>query len=266
MVEILIDGKPYEVAEGMTILEAARQNDIYIPTLCWHEELTPHGGCRMCIVEVEGLRNLPTACTTPCSDGMKIRTHTAQVQDARREILQLFMSEHPSSCLICDEKDQCSVTLNTIRKAGVTTGCRYCSKDQWCELQAIAKYLGVDQLEYPIHYRGLPVEKEDPFYDRDYNLCILCGRCVRVCQEVRLANVLAFKHRGREAVVGPAFDRSHFDAGCEFCGACVEACPVGALKERGPRLGRRARNTRSRPRAPIAAWAVRFVSCSGTIA
>ena len=106
-VTVTIDNKPYTVAKGISILEAAEQNGIYIPTLCAHKELTPYGGCRMCIVEVEGFRNLPTACTTPIADGMVIRTNTAQVQSMRTEILQLFLSEHTSSCLICEEKDQC---------------------------------------------------------------------------------------------------------------------------------------------------------------
>jgi len=231
-VNISIDNKPYEASDGMTILEVARQNDIYIPTLCAHEDLSPHGGCRMCIVEVEGIRNFPTACTTPVSDGMVIRTHTAQVEAVREEVLQLFLSEHTSSCLICDEKDECKQVLSTIRKAGVTTGCRYCPKDGQCELQAVTERMEVKELKYPIHYRNFRVEKEDPFYDRDYNLCILCGRCVRMCQEVRTANVIAITKRGRESIVAPAFGRTHMEAGCEFCGACVSVCPTGSLREK----------------------------------
>jgi formate dehydrogenase major subunit/formate dehydrogenase alpha subunit len=186
----------------------------------------------MCIVEVEGMRNLPTACTTPVENGMIIRTNTAQLQAMRMEILQLFMSEHTASCLVCDEKEECKRYSVTIRKAGVTTGCRYCPKDGQCELQDLAERLGVKEIIYPIHYRNLRVENEDPFYDRDYNLCILCGRCIRMCQEVRTANVLAFKQRGRATVVGPAFGRTHLEAGCEFCGACVAVCPTGTLREK----------------------------------
>jgi len=231
-VQVTIDNKPYRVKKGLTILEAAKQNNIYIPTLCAHEELTPYGGCRMCIVEVEGMRTFPTACTTPIEEGMIIRTHTAQVQSIRKEILQLFLSEHTSSCLICEEKEECKTYMGTIRKAGVTTGCRYCPKDGQCELQEVVERFEITEIVYPIYYRHLQVEKEDPFYDRDYNLCILCGRCVRMCQEVRLANVLAFKQRGRNTIIGPAYARTHLEAGCEFCGACVEVCPTGTLSEK----------------------------------
>jgi len=231
-VNVVIDNKAINAEKGATILDVAKMHDIYIPTLCYHERLSPHGGCRMCIVEVEGLRTFPTACTTPVEEGMIIRTHTAQIQEMRGEILQLFLSEHTASCLVCDEKVECREFMSTVRKAGVTTGCRYCPKDGQCELQAVTEALEVEDIIYPIYYRGMRVETEDPFYDRDYNLCILCGRCVRMCQEVRLADVLAYKNRGREAIIGPAFTRTHFESGCEFCGACVSVCPTGALREK----------------------------------
>ncbi len=186
----------------------------------------------MCIVEVDRMRGFPTACTTPVEDGMVIQTHTAQVHAVRLEILQLILSEHTSSCLICDEREECRLYSTTIRKAGVTTGCRFCSNDNRCELQDVATYLGLQEIGYPIYYRNLPVETDDPFFDRDYNLCILCGRCVRMCQDVRSADTLAFTQRGRHTVIGPAFNRSHVDAGCEFCGACVSVCPTGALAEK----------------------------------
>ena len=165
-------------------------------------------------------------------NGIKIRTHTAQVQAERKEILQLILSEHTSSCLICEESDQCRESMVTIKKAGVTTGCRYCPNDSDCELQEVVEYLKIDDIGYPVYYRNLPVEKFDPFYDRDYNLCILCGRCIRMCQEIRTANTLAFKQRGRYTTIGPAFHRTHLEAGCEFCGSCVSACPTGALSEK----------------------------------
>ncbi len=231
-VQIEIDHKPFKVKKRTTILEAAQKNNIYIPTLCYHKDLAPYGGCRMCLVEVEGMRGFPTACTTPVEEGMVVRTHTKQLNDERSEILRLLLSEHTASCLICDENDACREAMGTIRKAGVTTGCRYCPKDGQCELQDVVKYLDLKDINYPIYYRNMIVEKEDPFYDRDYNLCILCGRCIRVCHEVRAANTLAFKERGRHTVIGPAYTRTHLEAGCEFCGACVEVCPTGTLSEK----------------------------------
>jgi len=231
-VNINIDDKRLEVESGLTILQAAEQNNIYLPTLCAHKDLSPFGGCRMCIVEVKGMRGFPTACTTTVEEEMAIKTHTAQLQTERRKILQLILSEHTSSCLICEEKEECRAYLGTIRKAGVTTGCRYCPDDGKCELQEVTERLEIKEINYPIYYRHLRVEKEDPFYDRDYNLCILCGRCIRVCQEIRIANTLAFKQRGHNTIVGPAFGRTHLDAGCEFCGACVSVCPTGALSEK----------------------------------
>jgi formate dehydrogenase alpha subunit len=231
-VHINIDNRALDVEPGLTILQAAERNGIYIPTLCAHQDLTPFGGCRLCIVKVDGIRGLTTACTTPVEEGMVVRTDTAQVQAERREILRLILSEHTSSCLICDERVECKEYMGTIRKSGVTTGCRYCPNDDQCELQDVVDYLDVKEIGYPVYYRGLLVEKKDPFYDRDYNLCILCGRCIRVCQEIRTASTLAFKQRGGHTVIGPAFDRSHLEAGCEFCGACVSVCPTGALAEK----------------------------------
>jgi len=231
-VTLSVDNRALVVPHGSTILEAARRHDIYIPSLCAHKDLTPFGGCRLCIVEVDGMRGLPTACTTPVEPGMAVRTHTALLHEMRREILQLVLSEHPCSCLVCDEATECRNYATTIRKVGVTTGCRWCPNDGRCELQEVAAYLKLSEIKYPVSYRGLVVEKNDPFYDRDYNLCILCGRCVRVCQEVRAAGTLAFSRRGYQTIIGPAFGRSHLDAGCEFCGACVEVCPTGALSEK----------------------------------
>ena len=231
-ITVTIDNTVLKVDAGLTILQAAREHGIHIPSLCAHEKLSPLGGCRLCIVEIDGLRGFPTACTTPVADGMVVNTHTAQVQQTRREILQMILSEHTSSCLICDERVECKQFMPTIRKAGVTTGCRYCPNDDRCELQTLVEELKVEEIGHPVYYRGLRVEKEDPFYDRDYNLCIRCGRCIRACNEIRGANVLAFKQRGRHELVGPAFERTHMDSGCEFCGACVEVCPTGALAEK----------------------------------
>ncbi len=227
-----IDNQEIEAREGMTLLDAAQENDIYIPHLCSHPELSPYGGCRLCIVEVEGIRGYPTACTTSVKEGMKVRTLTDIIQKMRQEIIQLILSEHPGGCLICQEAEECAKTMETIRKVGVTTGCRWCPKDGDCELQRVVQYLKIDSIKFPVYYQGLDVEKYDPFFDRDYNLCIYCARCVRICEEHRKSFVLALNERGKDATVGPAFHISHIEAECEFCGACVSVCPTGALSEK----------------------------------
>jgi predicted molibdopterin-dependent oxidoreductase YjgC len=160
---------------------------------------------------------------------MVVRTDSAEIRGLRQEILKLVLSEHPGSCLFCGEKDECIRFQGTIRKSGMTTGCRYCPNDGRCELQQITEKVGLTETSYPVSFRNLPVEKDDPFYDRDYNLCVLCGRCVRICNALRMNGTLSFKRRGKLTTIGPAFDRSHLDGGCEFCGACVSVCPTGAL-------------------------------------
>ncbi len=230
--KIEINNKEYNTGNALTILEVASQNGIYIPSLCAHPELTPYGGCRLCIVEVEGKRGYPTACTTLLEDGMVVRTETQVLQEMRKELIQMILSEHTSACLVCDEVNGCGGFQETIRKVGVTTGCRWCPKDKDCELQKVVNYLDIHELTLPGLYRAVPVEKYDPFFDRDYNLCIYCGRCVRICTEHRKSNVLALRQRGNKTTIGPAYEDSHIDADCEFCGACVSVCPTGAMSEK----------------------------------
>jgi len=231
--KITIDNREFAAREGTTILEIADKNDIYIPHLCSHPELSPYGGCRLCIVEVEGIRGYPTACTTQLTDGMVIRTETRTLREMRRDILRLILSEHPTGCIFCEDEEECSDFQTTIRKVGVTTGCRWCARDKDCELRDVVDHLQVEDISLPVSYRALPEERYDPFFDRDYNLCIYCARCVRICQEHRKSSVISFKQRGRLTTIGPAFELTHVEADCEFCGACVSVCPTGAMSEKG---------------------------------
>jgi NADH dehydrogenase/NADH:ubiquinone oxidoreductase subunit G len=230
--QVRIDGRSVSVPQGITVLRAAELARVEIPSLCAHKELSPFGGCRLCSVEIAHERGYPLACSTPVREDMEVTTESEALRLLRRQILELILSQHPSSCLACDESEECRRSQATIRKAGVSTGCRSCPNDGRCELQRVAERLGVKDITYPVTYRGLEPEHDDPFFDRDYNLCILCGRCVRMCAEVRGASVLSFKYRGRRTLIGPAFGRSHLDAGCEFCGACVSVCPTGALTDK----------------------------------
>ncbi len=206
-ISLLIDGKQVSVDSGATVLEAAREAGIYIPTLCYHHSLKPYGGCRLCIVEIEGLRGFHSSCTTPVLEGMIVRTNTEQLQELRKGIFELIVAEHPMACLTC-------------------------AKNQRCELQSVAAHIGLQDFTITSQGRNLPILTDSPFFDRDYNLCILCGRCVRVCQEIRGVGAIAWTYRGSQTLPGTAFNRPILDSGCQSCGACVDICPTGALMER----------------------------------
>jgi predicted molibdopterin-dependent oxidoreductase YjgC len=233
--KFLIDGREIEVKDKKTILEVARANGIYIPSLCDHPRLAPFTGCRLCLVEIKGRRGFSPSCHTIVEEGMEVATQTPQLQTMRRTILELILSEHPNACVICTEKDKCEEYKSTIRKVGEVTGCVLCPENSRCQLQEVAEALKIDKIHFPSLYRNLDVRKDDPFFDRNYNLCILCGRCVRICHELRGASVLSFIFRGPRTVVGTALDRTLLESGCQFCGACVDVCPTGALVERAIR-------------------------------
>jgi formate dehydrogenase beta subunit len=231
-ITLTIDGKSVEVEKGVTVLRAARNAGIYIPTLCYHPDLQPYGGCRLCIVEIENMRGLPTACTTPATDGMKVSTNTAPLQELRRSFLQLILSEHPNACLTCQRRERCGPYDICLRHVAVTERCVNCPSNGQCELQEVVDYIGVEEISVPYKYKELPVDfTREPLIRRDYNLCILCGRCVQMCADIRGIAAITFSKRGFNTVVGTAFDKPLQDSGCRFCGACVEVCPTGALMD-----------------------------------
>lgn len=206
-VNIWINDQQVKAKAGQTILQAADDAGIYIPRLCFHPALEPSGSCRLCAVEIEGQRGLPAACTTPVSEGLRVQTQSTKVIDFRREMLQLILQDHPRHCLGCP-------------------------RNGTCELQQLVAVVGID---FP--YPAPDVTRPEPlpggsYFERDYSLCVRCGRCVRVCHEVRGARTIVFREAkdGRQSV-GTPFGRSLEESGCQFCGACVDVCPVGALRE-----------------------------------
>ena len=232
-ITISIDGVEITTQPGKMVLEAAIEAGVYIPYLCYHPGMKPFAACRMCVVGVEGGRGYPAACVLPVQNEMKIRSETPDVIDLRRSVMQMLIAEHPDGCLTCHRVDICGPSDVCLRHVSVNDRCVTCPKNERCELKDTVRYLGMD-LESPLQYkyRQIPLEVSDPFYDRDYNLCIVCGRCVRACEELRGDDAICFTERGGSALVGTSFGTSLLESGCEFCGACIDVCPVGALVER----------------------------------
>ena len=201
MINLAINGKEISVEEGTTILEAALQNGINIPHLCYDKRLRPYGSCRLCVVEVEGQGKLLASCSTPATEGMAVSTETPKLLKARQTVLELLLIHHPLDCPVCD-------------KAGE------------CELQDLAFKYGSTKNRFKGERKHELTDTESPIVERNTNRCILCGKCVRVCNELQGVGAINILGRGFESKISPAFEET---LDCEFCGQCIDACPVGAL-------------------------------------
>ena len=232
-IKLTIDGAEIEAKPGQTVLQAAIDNNVYIPYLCYWPGMKPYGACRMCCVEVEGGRGTPASCTLPVAEGMVVNTLGQEIKGLRESVLELLLSEHPHGCLTCHRIELCGPQDICLRHVRVMDRCVVCPKNERCELKDTVRYVNVN-LESPLsyNYRNLQIETGDPFYDRDYNLCIVCARCVRVCEEMRGDDAIAMIERSGTVLVGTSQGMSLLESGCEFCGACIDVCPVGALVER----------------------------------
>jgi len=206
-VRVTIDGITVEVPSHYTVLEAAKEAGIDIPTLCYLKGINQIGACRICVVEIEGVRNLQTSCTYPVFDGMKVYTNTPKVREARKLNLELILSNHDRSCLTC------------IRNTN-------------CELQSLSKKLGVDEIRFEGENIKYSIDNVSPSVVRDPNKCVLCRRCVAVCSEVQNVFAIGMVNRGFKTMVAPSFGRSLKDSPCISCGQCIEVCPVGAIYEK----------------------------------
>ena len=206
-IKLTIDGHDVETQRGKSILEASLDAGIYIPHLCYHADLSPIGACRLCVVEVEGMEGLPTSCTTPAESGMVVKTKTEKIDHMRRLAMELMLAGHPPDCGTCNKY------LN-------------------CELQSLKQYLVTENLTMRRRTKPFPINRGNPLFVHDPGRCIVCGRCVRACHELRGVGVLFYKKKEKETYIGTASDLPLADSGCRFCGACAEVCPTGAIMDK----------------------------------
>ncbi len=209
-VQVEIDGMPATVNAGSSILRAARETGVDIPKLCATDSLKPFGSCRMCLVEVEGRKGYPASCTTPVEEGMKIRTQTSELSKIRRNVMELYISDHPLDCLTCSANGD-------------------------CELQDMAGAVGLRDVRYGFdgenHLDG-GVDASNPYFQFDASKCIVCSRCVRACDEVQGTFALTIQGRGFKSKVSAGIDEGFLDSECVSCGACIQACPTATLMEK----------------------------------
>ncbi len=212
---ITIDGKELEFTPGQTVYEVAKANGIYIPVLCHHEQLKPVGACRVCVVEVEKARSLVASCAMPAENGMIVYTNTERVLQARKLAVELLMTQGHHNCITCENSGD-------------------------CVLQDLAYSLGIEAPRFSEPKEIKALEQANEMIVRDMNKCVLCGLCVRACNEIQVNQVLDYTGRGPTAAVGPAFGNLYENSDCVFCGECVRICPVGALFEKQGRFQGRA--------------------------
>lgn len=216
IVTLTIDNKPVGARYDETILQVATENNIYIPTLCYVEGLTEWGACRLCLVEIEGSPKLHASCVTQVQEGMVVTTNSERLQHYRKKILELLLSERNHVCSVCEVNGN-------------------------CELQALAERLGVDHVHYPYRYPKFKVDATHERFVADNNRCILCMRCVRVCDEIEGAHTLDVMGRGIASRVITDLDQSWGESeSCTRCGKCATVCPTGAIIERGRPINDRA--------------------------
>ena len=253
-IRLTIDGQAVEVSEGKTILEAARTADIYIPSLCFHPDLPsakdyppvevvfhgsrkienarpeqPGKGCGICVVEIEGQSELVGACATAAASGMVVTTQNERVKAKRQENLQPIMNRHRHACLTCAQQDGCP---RTPCSTNVPEAEHCCDLFGHCELQQVAKFVGIPDATSRWAPTDFPNLKDDPLFERDYNLCIGCTRCVRACRDLRGIEALGFVFNENGQVQVGTIAETLVDSGCKFCTACVEVCPTGALVDK----------------------------------
>lgn len=219
-VTLEVDGRTLTAAAGSSLLEVCREAGIPVPTLCHDPRLEAWGGCRLCMVEVEGARGPVASCSTPAAEGMVVRTDSERVLELRRTIVELLLSDHAMECMTCERNGACA-------------------------LQDAAYELQVTETPYVGERNEAPVDERDALILRDPAKCVRCGRCIRICEEVQAVGVLAWVGRGFETRVGTAFERELTDVGCESCGQCVSTCPVGALTARSRRFAGRMWETKT---------------------